>query len=91
MWPEPAAFVVEDGLCVYCNKLTVIRPGRSLGVPVLYLGVTGGEFYFFKYKDESCVLGEFLKVVLEEGQLGECVMSSQCCERFILQKRQCFF
>ena len=68
----------------------MIRPGRSVGVPVCHLGVTGGEVYYFKYKDESCILGEFLKVVSEEGQLGMCVMLGQGCEKFILQKGQCF-
>ena len=42
-WPEPAAFVVEEGVRVYCDKLTVIRTGRSVGVPVRHLGVTGAE------------------------------------------------
>ena len=81
---KTAAFVVEEGVCVYCNKLTVIRPGRSVGVPVRHLGVTGGEVYYVKYKDESRVSGEFLKVVSIDSQLGTCVVSSQGCEEFIL-------
>ena len=69
LWPEPAAFVVEEGVCVYCNKLTVIRPGRSVGVPVRHSGVTGGEVYFVKYKDKSCVSGEFLRSSLKRVSL----------------------
>ena len=88
-WPEPAAFVVEEGVRVYCDKLTVIRPGRSVGVPVRHSGVIGGEVYFFNYKDKSRVSGEFLKVVSESGQLGTCVVSGQGCKEFILQKGQC--
>ena len=68
-WPEPAVFVVEEGVRIYCNKLTVIRPGRSVVVPVCHSGVTGGEVYFFKYKDKLRVSGEFLKIVSEDGQL----------------------
>ena len=85
-----AVFVVEEGVRVYCNKHTVIRPGRSVGVPVRHTGVTGGEVYFVKYKDESHVSGEFLKAVSEDGQLGTCVVSGQGREEFILQKGQCF-
>ena len=90
LWPEPAAFVVEEGVHIYCNKLTVIRPGRSVGVPVCHSGVTGGEVQFVKYKDESRVSGEFLKIVSENGQLGTCVVLGQGCKEFILQKGQCF-
>ena len=50
LWPEPAVFVVKEGICVYCNKLTVIRPGRSVSVLVRHLGVTGNEVYFFKLR-----------------------------------------
>ena len=89
LWPEPAAFVVEEGVRVYCNKLTAIRPGRSVGVPVRHLRVTQGEFYYVKYKDELQVSGEFLKVVSEDGQLGMCIVSGQDSEEFILQKGQC--
>ena len=89
-WPAPVVFVVEEGIRVYCNKLTVIRPGRSVGVPVHHLGVTGEEVYYVKNKDESRFSGEFIKVVSEDGQLGTCVVLGQGCEEFILQKGQCF-
>ena len=84
LWPEPAAFVVEEGVRVYCNKLTVIRPGRSVGVSARHLGVTGGEDYYVRYKDELRVSGEFLKVVSEDGQLRMCVVLGQGCKEFIL-------
>ena len=90
LWPEPAAFVVEEGVCVYCKKLTVIRPGRSVGVPVRHLGVTCGEKYSVNYKDESCVSMEFLKVVSEEGQLGECVVLGQGHENLLLKRDSVF-
>ena len=53
----------------------MIRPGRSVCVPVCHLGVAGGEVYYVRYKDELCVIGEFLKVVSEDGQHGTCVVS----------------
>ena len=34
LWIKPAAFVVEEGVCVNCDKLTVIRTGKSVGIPV---------------------------------------------------------
>ena len=80
LWPEPAVFVVKEGICVYCDKLTVIRPGRSVSVLVRHLGVTGGEVIYVKCKDELHISGEFLKVVSEEGQLGSCVVLGQGCE-----------
>ena len=83
-------FVVEEGACIYCDKLTVIRTGRSVGVPVCHSGVTGGEVYFVKFKDKLRVSGEFLKIVSGDGQLGTCIVSGQGCEEFILQKGQCF-
>ena len=90
LWPEPAAFVVEEGVRIYCNKLTVIRAVRSVGVPVRHLGATEGEVYYVRYKDELSVLGEFLKVVSEDGLLGTCVVLVQGCKEFILQKKAVF-
>ena len=90
LWPEPAASVVEEGVCAFCNKLTVIRPGRSVGVPVSHLGITGSEVYFVRYKDGSHLLGEFLKVVLEKGKLGECVFSGQNCKKLFFRKGDVF-
>ena len=52
--------MVEEGVHVDCNKLTVISPGRAVGVPVRHLGVTGGEVYYVKFKDELRISGEFL-------------------------------
>ena len=53
-------FAMEEGVRVYCNKLTVIRPGRSVGVPDCHLEVIGGEVYYIRYKDKSNVSGEFI-------------------------------
>ena len=66
-WPEPAAFVVEEGVRVYCNKLTVIRPGRSVGVPVRHSGETGGEVYFVKYKTSHVYQKSFLRSSLKRS------------------------
>ena len=41
LWPEPASFVAEDGICVYCDQFTVLTPGKVMGVPVRHLAVTG--------------------------------------------------
>ena len=90
LWPEPAAFVMEEGVCIYCNKLTVIRPGRSVGVPVRHSGVTGGEVYYVRYKDELCVSGEFLKVVSEDGQLGTCVVLVKVAKILFFRKGSVF-
>ena len=90
LWPEPAKSMIEEGVHIYCNKLSVIRPGRSVGVPVRHSGVTGGEVYFVKYKDESRVSGEFLKVVSEEGQLGTCNVLGKVVKNLFFRKGSVF-
>ena len=72
-WPEPAAFVVEEGVRVYCDKLTVIRPGRSVGVPVCHYGVTGGEVYCVKYKMSYISHENSSRLSLKKVSLG-CVL-----------------
>ena len=69
-WPEPAAFVVEEGIWIYCSELSIMRPGRTMGVPVRHLAVTGGGIYQVKYKEGLGVSGEVLQVVGANGQLG---------------------
>ena len=69
-WPEPALFIAEDGIRVYCNQFTVLTPCKVMGIPVRHLAVTGGDVYYVQYKDGSCVEGEFLKVADSKGFLG---------------------
>ena len=42
-WPEPAAFVVDESIQIYCTELSIMKPGRTMGVPVSHLALTGGE------------------------------------------------
>ena len=69
-WPEPAAFVVDEGKWIYCTELSIMKPGRTMGVPVRHIAVTGDEIYYIKYKEEVCDSGEILQVVGADGQLG---------------------
>ena len=59
-WPEPAAFVVDESIWIYCTKLSIMKPGRTMGVPVRHQAVTGGEIYYIKYKEGVGVSGEVL-------------------------------
>ena len=63
--------------------------GRTMGVPVRHLAVTGSEIYYVKYKEEVKVSGEVLQVVGANGQLGQCnVLWTSEAER-VLQRGQC--
>lgn len=59
-WPEPAAFVVEEGIQIYCTELSIMKPGRTIGVPVCHLEAIGGEIYYVNYKEEVGVSGKVL-------------------------------
>ena len=76
-WPEPAAFVVDDCLQIYCTELSTMKPGRTMGVPVRHTAVTGGEIYYVKYKEEVGVSREILQDVGANGQLGWCCVRDQ--------------
>ena len=52
-YPEPALFIVEEGLRVYSCELMVLSPGKNVGVPVCHNVVTRNEVYFVKYKEKS--------------------------------------
>ena len=88
-WPEPAAFVVDEGIRIYCTELSIMKPRRSMGVPVRHTAVTGGEIYYVKYKEEVGVFGEILQVVGADGQLGRCVVSGTGEAERVLQRGQC--
>ena len=45
-YPEPALFIVEEGVRVYSCGLMVLSPGKNLGVLVCHNVVTGNEVYF---------------------------------------------
>ena len=72
-YPEPALFVVEEGLRVYSHKLMILPPRKNVGVPVCHNVVTGNEVYFVKYKEDLNVEGEILKLASDDGQI-------HCCE-----------
>ena len=88
-WPETAAFVVDEGIQIYCTELLVMKLGRTMGVPVRHTAVTGGEIYYVKYKEEVGVSGEILQVVGANGQLGRCVVSGTGEAERVLQRGQC--
>ena len=48
-YPEPALFIIEEGVRVYSRELMVLPPGKNVGVPVHHNIVTGNEVYFLKY------------------------------------------
>ena len=43
--PEPAAFVVDEGIQIYFTEHLIMKPGRTMGAPVCPLAVIGGEIY----------------------------------------------
>ena len=45
-YPEPALFIVEEGVRVYSRELMVLPPGKDVGVPVRHNVVTGNKVYF---------------------------------------------
>ena len=69
-WPEPAAFLVDEGIQIYCTEFSIMKPGQKMGVPVCHLALTSGEIYYVKFKEEGGVSGEVLQVVGANGQLG---------------------
>ena len=88
-WPELAAFVVDEGIQIYCTELSIMNLGRTIGVPVRHLSVTSGEIYYVKFKEEVGVSGEVLQVVGADRQLGrDVVLGTSEAER-VLQKGQC--
>ena len=44
-YPEPALFIVEEGVRVYNCELIVLPPRKTVGVPVYHQAVTGNEVY----------------------------------------------
>ena len=41
-WPEPASFIAEDGIRIYCDQFTVLTPGKVMGVPVRHFSSDWG-------------------------------------------------
>ena len=62
-WPELGAFAMDEGIWIYCTELSIMKPAKTMGVPVRHLAVTSGEIYYVKYKEGVGVSGEVIQVV----------------------------
>ena len=70
LWLEPAVYVNEGGICVYYNRLTVIRPGRSVGIPARHLEVIGREVFLFSIRTSLVSHENFFKSFLKMVSLN---------------------
>ena len=88
-YPEPALFIVEEGVRVYSCELMVLSPGKNVGVPVRHNVVTGNEVYFVKYKEDLNLEGEILKLASDDGQIHRCELIGKGKTDRVIQKGQC--
>ena len=60
-----------------------------MGVPVCHNVVTRNEVYFVKYKEDSNVEGDILKLASDDGQIHHCEMKGKGKKDRVIQKGQC--
>ena len=88
-YPEPALFIMEEGVRVYSCELMVLPPRKNVGVLVRHNVVTGNEVFFLKYKEDLNVEGKILKLASDDGQIHHCELKEKGKADRVIQNRQC--
>ena len=69
-WPEPAYFLAEDGVKLYCKELAVITKGEPKMVEVYHHQLDKGEVMYLQFNERAKVTRIFLAETYQEGLVG---------------------
>ena len=88
-WPEPASFLAEDGVKLYCKELAVISKGEPKMVEVYHQQLDKGEVMYLQFNKRAKVTGNFLAETNQEGLVGAIKVEGKEDTNNVIQKGQC--
>ena len=70
-WPEPASFLAEDGVKLYCKELAIMSKGEKKMAEIYHQQLDKGEVMYLQFNERAKVTGNFLAETNQEDYVGE--------------------